>query len=270
MFFANNIRGERIHIDSAEPTDKYYCPACGDLMVQKRGNINAHHFAHKSCKNCDPWYTGKLSNWHIRMQNHFKKSAQEVIIWNTQHTEYHIADIALQAGHTKYIIEFQHSVISQNEFITRSSFYMQCGYKLIWVFDFCENDFSEYNFHQKNQKRILIADDKYPGNVIRLVWPGHDRIRFLDYIHLSDCNGELYIVFHVKTGKGKKVLHDPYGYRPWETWEYIDPFHRIPCFLSVILAHDDYVHFTDTTNFFAKQYSEEEFYNCLHLLDEDF
>ena len=48
MFFANNVHGERIHIDSAEPKGKYYCPACGALMIQKRGNINAHHFSHKS------------------------------------------------------------------------------------------------------------------------------------------------------------------------------------------------------------------------------
>ena len=54
MFFANNVRGERTHISSAKSDDKYYCPACGNLMIQKHGNINAHHFAHKSCGCCDP------------------------------------------------------------------------------------------------------------------------------------------------------------------------------------------------------------------------
>lgn len=255
MFFANNVHGERIHIDSAEPKGKYYCPACGALMIQKRGNINAHHFSHEHCDNCDPWYTGKLSAWHTRMQSCFGKAAQEVVIWNDQHTEYHIADVALQIGKTNYVIEFQHSAISQNEFITRSSFYMQCGYKLIWVFDFCEN---------KNQKRILIADDSYEKNIIQLVWPGRDRIRFLDNIGLSKCYGQIYIFFHANTGKGKKVLHDPEGYYPWETWEYIDPLHNAPCFLSVLLGH-----FTDTTEFFAKYYSENDFYNRLRNLNKD-
>ena len=102
------------------------------------------------------------------MQNHFDKRSQEVIIWNKTHTEYHIADAILQIGNEKYVVEFQHSAISQNEFMTRSSFYMSCGYKIIWVFDFCEC---------KNPKRILIADDEYENDVIRLVWPGRDKIR---------------------------------------------------------------------------------------------
>lgn len=256
MFFANNAYGERVHIGSAKFDDNYYCPACGNLMIQKHGNINAHHFAHKSRVCCDPWYTGRLSAWHIKMQSVFSKTAQEVVVWNTQHTEYHIADVALHARKVKCIIEFQHSAISQNEFIARSLFYMRCGYKLIWVFDFCEN---------KNQKRILIADDGFEHNILRLVWPGRDRVHFLDNIGLSDWRGQLYIVFHASIGKGKQVFHDKEGYCPWVTWNYIDPFHREHCFLSVIL--DD---FTDTTNFYAKYYSEDEFYSYLRYLDGDY
>ena len=48
MYFANTSDGKRIHIGDAKPHQQYYCPACGESMVQKRGNINAHHFAHKS------------------------------------------------------------------------------------------------------------------------------------------------------------------------------------------------------------------------------
>lgn len=75
MFFANNAYGERVHIGSAKFDDNYYCPACGNLMIQKHGNINAHHFAHKSRVCCDPWYTGGLSAWHIKMQSVFSKTA---------------------------------------------------------------------------------------------------------------------------------------------------------------------------------------------------
>ena len=133
---------------------------------------------------------------------------------------------------------------------------MQCGYKLIWIFNFCEC---------KKQKRILIAADGYEDNTVQLIWPGRDRIRFLDNIGLSDFSGQLYVVFHANTGKGKQVLHDPAGYHPWVTWEYIDPFHREHCFLPVIL--DD---FTDTTDFRAKYYSVEDFYTCLKRLNRDY
>lgn len=101
MFFANNALGQKIHIDDAETGLPYFCPACRDAMIQKRGNINAHHFAHKTGKGCDPWYSEKLSPWHIKMQNHFDRVVQETVVWNEMHTEYHVADIVLQSGDKK-------------------------------------------------------------------------------------------------------------------------------------------------------------------------
>ncbi len=132
MFYANNTLGQKIHIDDAETGLSYFCPACRGAMIQKRGNINAHHFAHKSGKECDPWYAGKLSPWHMKMQRQFDKSAQEIVIWNQAHTEYHVADIVLQTNEEKFVVEFQHSPISQKEFISRTKFYLECGYTVIW------------------------------------------------------------------------------------------------------------------------------------------
>ena len=88
MFFANDIYGKKIHIDDAKFGSPYYCPACGGEMIQKRGNITAHHFAHTAGKECDPWYKGKISPWHKKMQNQFDKNVQEVVVWNKSHTEY--------------------------------------------------------------------------------------------------------------------------------------------------------------------------------------
>lgn len=254
MFFANNIYGERVHIDDAKVKCEYFCPACNSKMIQKRGNINAHHFSHKAGKECDPWYVKKLSAWHRNMQNQFSKSEQEIVIWNEKHTEYHIADVVLQNGDIRYVVEFQYSAITQKDFIARSSFYMQCGYSLIWVFDFCEC---------KKPKRILITDDKYDDNTIRLVWPGRDRVSILDNIDFSGLDNRLCILFHIKTGKGRKHLHDPDGYHQWETWEYLDPFHLHPCFVALCLKD-----FTGSKDFFARYYSEEEFYKRLKCLSE--
>lgn len=248
MLFADNICGERIHINDAKADCEYFCPACKGEMIQKHGDIIAHHFAHRAGKECDPWYAGKMSEWHRSMQNFFRKSEQEIVIWNETHTEYHIADIALQSGCNKYVVEFQHSAIPQKEFLARSSFYLQCGYRLIWVFDFCDRN---------NPKKILITDE-YENNIVRLVWPGRDRSRFLDGIDFSDLDNRLFILFHINTGKGEKHLHDPDGYIPWETWDYIDPFHRHPCFVSLCLNC-----FTGSSDFFAKYYNEEEFFKRL-------
>ena len=51
MFFANDMHGEKIHIDNADVALPYFCPACGGAMVQKRGNINAKcHCGIRKCK----------------------------------------------------------------------------------------------------------------------------------------------------------------------------------------------------------------------------
>ncbi len=252
MFYANDVCGKRLHIDDAKPGHSYFCPACGDPLIQKRGSINAHHFAHKSGRECDPWYIGKLSSWHIKMQNHFDKKNCEVVVWNKTHTKHHIADVMLETNGKKYVIEFQHSAISQREFITRSQFYINCGYKVMWIFDFCECEWP---------KRIYIAETRAQDNLIQLVWPGRDRIRFLDNINFTDCNNHLDIFFHINTGKGELQLHNPDGDFSWETWGYKDSFSRHPCFVRLYLNY-----FEGVDSFFAWYYPEEDFYNTLKRL----
>ncbi len=253
MFFANSMYGQRTHIEDADPNETYVCPACGCAMIQKRGNINAHHFAHKATKECDPWYTGKLSPWHTKMQNLFSPNFREIIIWNTAHSEYHIADVALEVK--RFVIEFQHSSISQSEFFARTQFYIECGYKIIWIFDFCECE---------PQKRIFISDTGYEEDIIKLVWPGRDRIRFLDNLDFSNFGNHLYIAFHENTGIGELQSHEPDGHIPWDTWEYRDPFSRCPCFL--LLCPEYFTGCVD--NFFARYYSEQDFFNMLKKLNK--
>lgn len=250
MFFANNALGQKIHIDDAETGLPYFCPACRDAMIQKRGNINAHHFAHKTGKGCDPWYSEKLSPWHIKVQNHFDRVVQETVVWNEMHTEYHVADIVLQSGDKKYVIEFQHSPISQKEFISRTKFYLGCGYTIIWVFDFCEC---------KSQKTIFVSE--YNNGIMHLAWPGKDRVKFLDNIDFTSVNDGLYIFFYINAGMGKIRLHDPEGYYPWKTWEYIDPFSLHSCFALLYLDI-----FDNTKDFFAEYFSEENFFRTVKRL----
>ena len=252
MFFANNIYRERVHIDNAEAGQDYFCPACKGKMIQKRGNVNAHHFAHHAGRDCDPWYAGKLSAWHSKMQSYFKPEAREVIIWNQQHTEYHIADAVLEFNNQKYVFEFQHSPISQETFLKRSDYYVQCGYRIIWVFDFC---------NPQRPKTIFIADDD-DKTIKHLVWTGRNRTRFIDNIDFFQYNNRLRIIFHIQTGVGKQTQIDMEDYYPWSKWEYINPTHRDYCFVRLCLEE-----FTSTSDFWAQYYSEEEFYNRLRHLN---
>lgn len=252
MFFANDTSQQKVYIDDAERSQAYFCPACGGEMIQKKGPVVAHHFAHAAGKECDSWYAGKLSDWHLKMQHQFPKHTREVAIWNKEHTEYHVADVLLQSGSKKCVVEFQHSPIAQSEFLARSHFYIDCGCQIIWVFDFCEC---------KSPKKIYISDAEYDNNVIRLAWPGKDRIRFLDSIDFANFENNLFIVFHVSTGKGssRSVFYD---YHSWDDWAYDDPFHRDVCFVMLLLNH-----FDEADDFFARRYSEEDFFKRLRSLE---
>ena len=52
----------------------------------------------------------------------------------------HRADVCIG----KYVIEFQHSPISRKEFNKRNWFYTKAGYKLIWIFDFIDENLDTY------------------------------------------------------------------------------------------------------------------------------
>ena len=259
MFFANDINGIKTYIDDATIGQPFFCPVCNGKMIQKRGDINAHHFAHISNKECDPWYTGKMSKWHRRMQDHFDRRTQEVVIRNDLHTEYHIADIVLQSNAVKYVVEFQHSAISRRDFIERSNFYLKCGYKVIWIFDFYERK----NRPNKIFIKSIEYDEESENKYTRLVWPGRDRIRSLDGLNFDVFENRLFILFHIFTGIGKLEFHTPDGYTPWETWEYIDPLNRKEYFALLDLET-----FGKTEDFFATCFSEKTFFEKLRSLNK--
>lgn len=257
MFFANDIHGIRTYIDDAVKNQTYFCPACGDSMIIKRGKIVAPHFSHKGKTNCDSWFTHKMSIWHKMMQSKFPSHSREVIVWNSEHTEFHIADILLKHKDKTYIFEFQHSTISYSEFSKRSSFYLSLGYILIWIFDFCD------------AKKIFYDTLDVDPNEIHLIWPGRDRIRFLDNFYKSDLTypypeSNLHILFHICTGHGSQILHEA-GDLSWYTWEFDNPFFLEKYFVEPQNLYDYYENFS---SFYATYYTEEEFYDILNSYSE--
>lgn len=250
MYTANDETGKRISIDSAVKGNTYTCPACGDQMIIRRGDIVAHHFAHKSRSHCDPWYTGRKSAWHVKMQSIFPVDCQEAVIWDNYHCEYHIADVAFSYKGQRYVFEFQHSSITHKEFFERTAYYMNLGYKLRWIFDF-------------RDKRIYYAEKDTQERRAHFIW-GEDRIRILDtvnsdlYKYVDEKNNSpenLSILFQVQTGRGiREEYTDDYGSLR-ETWRYIDPFHREPLLIEPMIDRNGLERFD------AFYYDEEEIYN---------
>ena len=49
---ALNESGNLLNAEEAQSGNKYHCPSCGGELLLRKGEINAHHFAHKASKAC--------------------------------------------------------------------------------------------------------------------------------------------------------------------------------------------------------------------------
>lgn len=127
MEFALNLNNERVHASCADKDQDYICPLCRKKVVLRRGEINVVHFAHQS--KCDDNWKYDMSEWHSEWQQQFPKRNQEVVV--DINGEKHRADV-IACG---YVIEFQHSPITADEFDERNKFYLSNGKKVIWIFD---------------------------------------------------------------------------------------------------------------------------------------
>jgi competence protein CoiA len=106
---------------------KGLCTICGSELVAKCGNLKVNHWAHKSIRNCDPWWENE-TEWHRDWKNHFTNDWQEVVLTDEITGEKHIADILSPYG---LVIEFQHSHIHPIERTMRERFYKN----MVWVVD---------------------------------------------------------------------------------------------------------------------------------------
>jgi len=109
----------------AFPKGRGICVCCNMETIAKCGNRIVHHWAHRSLKHCDNWWENE-TEWHRNWKDHFPKEWQEVVHFDEETNEKHIADVKTDKG---VIIEFQNSPISTDEIIARENFYKD----LIWI-----------------------------------------------------------------------------------------------------------------------------------------
>lgn len=100
------------------------CPTCSGSVIAKCGQIMAHHWAHASQDDCDPW-SEHVGPWHLSWQEPVQDQFVEVTIGP------HRADIRNAEG---TVIELQHSSISPEDIAQREEFYGD----MVWVFDATE------------------------------------------------------------------------------------------------------------------------------------
>ena len=139
---------------------KGVCPACGETVIAKCGSIKVHHWSHQSNSNCK--YKENKGEWHLKWQMQFEDDWQECQIKNPNTNEINIADIKTQNG---FVIEFQHSSISEEERKARENFYCEkqygnCG--MIWVVDGSRLKNDWIRFNNKHQLPTQWLNSKVP------------------------------------------------------------------------------------------------------------
>lgn len=132
----------------------YICPCCNEKVILNAGAIKYPYFSHRKGTKCVDDIKNEMSEWHRYCQSLFPKENREVIITrkvkeifpddeeyeDDDETITHIADICYK----NYVIEFQHSPMNPDTFDERTNFYLQAGYKLIWVFDWNDKYWNDY------------------------------------------------------------------------------------------------------------------------------
>lgn len=103
------------------------CPVCGQECLAKCGTKNIWHWAHNGRLHCDPWWETE-TEWHCQWKSLFPSSFREVVQFDQETGEKHIADIKTERG---LVIELQHSAMPPDELQARENFYK----RMIWIVD---------------------------------------------------------------------------------------------------------------------------------------
>lgn len=152
----------------AAPKLKGLCPGCHEPVTAKCGIQRAWHWAHVSKKECDSWW--EETEWHRVWKSHFPLDWQEIILYDTQSGEKHIADVRTSHG---LVIEFQHSPLDLQEREARETFYKN----MVWVVDTAhlKKDYKRFvkgfpkflNTRKKGMYLVNFPEESFPANWVQ-------------------------------------------------------------------------------------------------------
>lgn len=147
------------------PKGKGICDSCRAETLAKCGEKIMWHWAHKSKKDCDPWWENE-TEWHRQWKEEFSESFREIVHQDPISGEKHRADIKSDKG---IILEIQNSPISLDELRSREAFYKN----MLWIVN-----------GEKFKKRFNIWDAPLPDPTA----PGFDDIVFMASQYEPSCS----------------------------------------------------------------------------------
>lgn len=236
MFIAQRKEdGILVGIDEAIADKKtdYVCPICGEDVIIKNGSVMVSHFAHKSVANCDT-FTADMSEWHkwwqdgfpkrnqehvetleisvenyraAAMDNHFYRDSVKKLVEEREDDDMLILKHRADVRACGYVVEFQNSPISCEEFNERNWFYNAIGCKVVWVFNFIDA--------YSNERMECYCDTSGGG---KYKWTHHSQtfIDFLPQEHKKRkedgefVDSDILLFFQITEAKGRGWKEDGY------------------------------------------------------------
>lgn len=116
----------------AVPGAKGTCQSCEKEVVARCGEVNVHHFAHRSKEACEASRYG-MTEWHMGWLDSFPKECVEYRLKSGG--KLHIADLVVMNRGRKTVIEFQRRLMPAEDMREREAFWKRNGFDYRWVFD---------------------------------------------------------------------------------------------------------------------------------------
>ena len=147
-----------------EKGEKTICCDCGGVLTSVIPIQNVKHWRHKS-SDCDSWSENE-GPWHLSWKENFDIRFREICLIDEISGEKHRADILCNPETPEStVLELQHSNISEEERISRESFYSQKN-KMFWLVHI----HNEKSFHGFGFEQALISSSKveYSGRQFQI------------------------------------------------------------------------------------------------------
>ncbi|PWG00619.1 competence protein CoiA [Levilactobacillus bambusae] len=136
MFIAE-FHQRLVDAKDAKPKEDYYCPACHERLILRRGKCYLAHFAHQPHSRCSV-SSEPESREHLlgkRQLAHFARVAKFQPVFERVYPEFNQrADVVLpRATRPDLIFEYQCSPISHASVLKRTSGYENHGLQVLWL-----------------------------------------------------------------------------------------------------------------------------------------
>lgn len=137
--------------------EKFSCPACKEKVILKIGTKKIPHFSHLRDSKCHNHYENE-SDYHLlgkqKLYLWLKRMGLNPELEAYDETIQQRPDIRFAFNQTKYAVEFQCSVISEDLFRKRTTAFQQNDYTPIWIL-------GGNQFKRKSANVVSLSDFQY-------------------------------------------------------------------------------------------------------------